>query len=311
MAAATSFRKYLVLVVFVSTTLFLGFCVASVYSAQMTTTSRIAVVTGANKGIGKAIATHLASSNQFSHVILGCRDVGRGEEAVKEISEKNGTNKCKVSSLQLTIGDKSTYSKFCQTIQDQHGKVDVLINNAGTAYKNADPTPFQDQCKPTLDINFRGTVDFTEEMLPLLRKGDDARIVNVASMAGRLSQLRSKELQQQFSDPNLTKEELTNLVDKFESDVKKGCHVQQGWGNSNYGLSKLALIAMTKIWAREETPNKIAVNCCCPGYCDTDMTSHKGHRSPEEGARNAVIPATMENPPYTGEFYADFKIGKW
>ena len=87
-------------------------------------------------------------------------------------------------------------------------------------------------------------------------------------------------------------------------------HSERGWGNSNYGFSKLSVIAMTKVWAREESKNGIAVNCCCPGYCDTGMTSHKGPRSTTEGAKNAVIPATMENPP-AGEFFSDYKISAW
>jgi len=129
-------------------------------------------------------------------------------------------------------------------------------------------------------------------------------------MAGYLSQLRSKELQTAFSSPDLKKKELCELVDKFEVDVKEGKHAERGWGNSNYGLSKLALIAMTKVWAREEAKNGISVNCCCPGYCDTDMTSRKGRRSATEGAKNAVIPATMENPP-KGEYFSDFKVATW
>jgi carbonyl reductase 1 len=296
------------LIIFIFTSLYL-----LSYSVSLSSEMRIGVVTGANKGIGKAIATNLACSGKFSHVILGCRDVARGQAAAEEIS-KLSNHACIVSSHQLIIGDERTHVSFRQSVQDAFGKVDVLINNAGMAFKGADPTPFEEQCKPTLDVNFRGTVEFTEEMLPLVRKGDDARIVNVASKSGYLSQLRSKELQRKFSDPSLTKEELLELVDQFEADVKNGNHIARGWGNSNYGLSKLALIAMTKIWAREETGpgpgTGIAVNCCCPGYCDTDMTSHKGPRSPSEGARNAVIPAVMENPP-RGEFFADFDISTW
>ena len=69
---------------------------------------------------------------------------------------------------------------------------------------------------------------------------------------------------------------------------------------------------MTKVWAREEASNRIKVNCCCPGYCDTDMTSHKGPRPPSDGAKNAVLPAVMEAASCpTGEFFENCGIGKW
>ena len=181
---------------------------------------------------------------------------------------------------------------------------------AGIAFKGADPTPFREQCRPTLAVNFWGTVDFTEEMLPLLRRGRDARMVNVASMAGRLAQLRSGELQRRFASPRLSKEELFSLVRAFEEDVRAGRHLEAGWGNSNYGLSKLALIAATRVWAREEASHGVSVNCCCPGYCDTDMTSHRGTRPASEGARNAVLPAIMEDPP-SGEFFENFAVSSW
>lgn len=185
-------------------------------------TSRVAVVTGANKGIGYHIVQQLASSGQFSHVVLGCRDEQRGQRAAMQIA--SATRRCSVSFQQLTIGDRASHEAFCRAIEGKHGKVDVLINNAGMAFKGSDPTPFKDQCRPTLDVNFWGTVDFTEEILPLVRRGRDSRIVNVASMAGHLSQLRSRELQDRFANPRLTKEELFSLVEKFEASVLHGCH---------------------------------------------------------------------------------------
>ena len=103
---------------------------------------------------------------------------------------------------------------------------------------------------------------------------------------------------------------LRELVDQFETDVLVGKHSEKGWGNSNYGLSKLALIAATKVMAREEAINGIKVNCCCPGFCKTDMTSQKGSRPPKEGALNAVLPATMENCP-SGEFFRNMKASEW
>jgi len=278
--------------------------------------NRIAVVTGANKGIGYAIAVQLAQSGHFSNVILGCRDETRGQNAVRDMVNElkkyaNGNdNVAEISFLQLTIGVKSSHESFRKSVQDQYQKVDVLVNNAGMAFKGSDPTPFAQQCKPTLDVNFRGTFDFTEELLPLVRKGNDPRIVNVASMAGRLGQIKSPELRNRFAASDLTKDELHKLVDQFESDVCDGTHKSKGWGGSNYGFSKLALIAMTRVWAREEMSHHVKVNCCCPGYCDTDMTSNGGPRTASDGAKNAMLPATIEDCP-TGEYFADFKPARW
>ena len=267
--------------------------------------SRIAVVTGANKGIGFCIAVQLGLSGLFSHVILACRDATRGADAAARIQQQV---KAEISCVTLELGNAQSHTDFAQRMQQEFGQIDVLVNNAGTAFKGADPTPFREQCTPTLNVNYRGTVDFTEKMLPLLRRGNDPRIVNVASMSGHLKKLKSKDLQERFSSPSLTTPQLNGLVDDFEASVHDGSHDRKGWSKSNYGLSKLAVIAYTRILARENPD--IAVNSCCPGYCKTDMTSQKGGRDPAEGARNAVMPATMNNPP-SGEFFADFEVSMW
>lgn len=272
---------------------------------------RVAVITGANKGIGYFIALQLGMTGMFQHLILACRDANRGNAAVASIQEQLRPERAEVqvSYAPLLLGDPTSHRALQQHLSENFGKIDVLVNNAAFAYKGSDPTPFVQQCKPTLDVNFRGTVDLTEVLLPLLRKGQDARLVSVASMAGRLSQL-SPELQAKFTSPTLTMPQLYELVHQFEQDVQSGNHVKNGWGNSNYGMSKLAVIAATKIWARQEGP-AIAVNCCCPGWCRTDMSSGTGTSSAEEGARNAVLPAIMVHPPTTGEFFAKLAVSEW
>ena len=270
------------------------------------TAGRVAVVSGSNKGIGFCVALQLGLSGQFQHIILACRDAGRAASAVQSMQAELPSS-VRVEAVPLTVGNGESHSEFAQSMEKSFGKVDCLVNNAGFAYKNADPTPFKDQTKKTLDINYRGTVDFTQSMLPLLRKGKDPRIVNVASMAGRLSQV-SPALQAKFASPSLTLPVLNGLVDDFEASVQDGTHSAKGYSNSNYGMSKLALIAATKVLAREN-PDVVFI-CCCPGYCKTDMTSQKGLRDPSDGAKNAVIPATMENPP-TGAYFSDYKEADW
>jgi carbonyl reductase 1 len=272
-------------------------------------TGRVAVVTGSNKGVGYFIALQLGLSGLFQHVLLGCRDASRADMAVQRLRDQFSSSVA-VSAFPLTLGDSASHGQFASHVRETFGKCDVLVNNAAFAYKGSDPTPFEKQCKPTLDVNFRATVDFTEQMLPLLRlAGADARLVNVASMSGHLKNL-SAEKQAAVSADTLTFPELRELVNDFETRVTAGDGSHKtvaGWGNSNYGMSKLSVIAATKIWARQES---FSVNCCCPGYCKTDMSSQRGERDPADGAKNAVLPATMENPP-TGDFFADYQVAKW
>jgi carbonyl reductase 1 len=272
-----------------------------------TNAGRVAVVTGANRGIGYFIALHLGCSGLFDHIILACRNQRLGNDAMESIRKEIPAT-VSIQSEQLIIGDKASHSAFVKKLEESFGKVDCLINNAGFAFKASDPTPFEKQTKPTLDINFRGTIGFTEALIPLLLKGSDPRIVNVASIAGRLSQL-SPKLQEKFACNDLTMNDLYLIVDDFELRVNMGTHQDYGYSNWNYGMSKLALIAATKILAREYG-HKIAINCCCPGYCKTDMTGQNGTREPKDGARNAVIPATMKNPP-TGEFFSNYAVAEW
>lgn len=276
---------------------------------------RVAVVTGANKGVGYFIALQLGMSGLFQHVLLACRDSNRASTAVQSIQAAldKENKQVHVWTAPLTLGDVDSHKAFASNLEEMFGgKIDVLVNNAAIAYKGSDPTPFQEQCKPTLDVNFRGTVDFTERMIPFLRKGTDARIVNVASMAGGLYQITNPQLKQNLTKPDLIMEELHSLMNQFEHDVLAGQHRQSGWGNSNYGMSKLAVIAATRIWARTlfSDAAKISVNSCCPGYCRTDMSSNKGGRDPADGAKNAVLPATVQNPP-TGQHFADYRVADW
>jgi len=264
---------------------------------------RVAVVTGANKGIGYQIAHQLCKSCDME-VILACRDRARGQEAASRLGAKF---------LQLDLSSDDSIAEFVESLSTQFGRLDVLVNNAGMAYKGSDPTPFDQQTGPTLRVNFWGTVCLTDALLPLIRKtvsyGGHPRLVIVSSMAGRLSQLKP-ELQQQFAARDLDRERLFQLVSKFQVDVANGRHHVEGWGDSNYGLSKLALIAYTKIVAREEGET-MRVNACCPGYCNTDMTSNKGPRAAQVGARSAVKLTLLPDDAPTGEFWQDEQVSVW
>ena len=110
----------------------------------LSTEMRIAVVTGANKGIGREIASQLATSGIFCDVILACRDESRGLEAVGEISKL--PNSCTVTYEPLTIGDTASHEAFCDSISKRYEKIDVLVNNAAIAFKYCSRKNFADFC---------------------------------------------------------------------------------------------------------------------------------------------------------------------
>lgn len=270
--------------------------------------SKVAVVTGANKGIGYAIVKKLCK--EFSGtVILTARDEQRGQEAVKTLSSEG----CSAKFYQLDIISLESIQKFKKFLEEQYGGLDVLINNAGIAYKMASTAPFKEQAEVTLRTNFQGTLDVCHALFPLLRP--HARVVNVSSTAGRLAQV-SEELQKKFKDVTLTEEVLISLMDQFVQDVKDGVHKEKGWSNSAYGTSKIGVTALSKIQARalsQDSREDILLNACCPGWVRTDMAGPKAPKTPDEGAETPVYLALL--PPNAGaphgEFVRDKKVQEW
>lgn len=291
--------------------------------------SRIAVVTGANKGIGFEVVKQLCDSG--FKTIMACRNESLGTNAM-ELLRAEGYN---VEFRSLDISDSNSIKKFKEGIESSYDHVDLLVNNAGIAFKAADPTPFHLQSRPTLAVNYFGTMHFTLAMLPLLLKGiamgcDFApRIVNVASMAGHLKILKSDVLRAKFTSDKLTIEELNSLMEQFVSDVEAtgntdtscaATNEQQqvlfdkGWPSSNYGISKLGVIALTKILAKQYP--QLLCNCCCPGYCDTDMSSHRGIQTAAVGAKTVVAAAQLSasnitDTTTTGAFYQNEAVCSW
>ena len=262
---------------------------------------KVALVTGGNKGIGFQIAKHLGAHGYNVKTIIGCRNVDLGEAAAKELQSAG----CDVVFRQMDICDPSSIERVRASVEEEYGHLDILVNNAAIAFKDSDPTPFREQARPTIMTNFFGTLDVTRAMLPLLRKSTAARIVNIASFTGHLKILRNEGLKAKFTSPTLKVEELESLMREFVTDVEAGTHINNGWPDSCYGMSKLGVIALTKVIAREE--RMILVNACCPGNCATDMTSMRGHKTAEDGSRTptmlALQPEEQSEP--SGKFFTD------
>jgi carbonyl reductase 1 len=262
----------------------------------------IAVVTGSNKGIGFEIAKKLSCYARIK-TIIACRNEKNGLEAVKLLGNE-------VEYQQLDIDDDNSIQSFTNRMMNKYNKIDILVNNAAIAFKQADPTPFHLQASPTVSTNYFGTLKLTQSLLPLIKNSQLKTICNVASEAGHLKTI-NHELQQKFQQSTLTISELNLMMNKFVEDVENKEHEKYGWPNSCYGISKLAVIALTKILAKENPD--LFVNACCPGYCSTDMSSHKGIKTAEQGSETPVFLSTLSlrNEKISGKFYSELREIEW
>ncbi len=214
---------------------------------------RVAIIAGANKGIGLEIARQLG--RQGMTVILGARDERRGQEA----AEKLRADGVDARSLRLDVTSQESIDRAEGRIEKEFGRLDVLVTNAGIFIDDAPPSGLDmKMLRRTYETNFFGPVAVTRAMLPLLRKSPAGRVVNMSSGLASLALT---------SDPKWEFSELNLLA---------------------YNSSKTALNAATVQFAKELRSTPVKVNSADPGYTAIDMNSHQGTRSVEQGARVAV-----------------------
>jgi NAD(P)-dependent dehydrogenase (short-subunit alcohol dehydrogenase family) len=242
----------------------------------MTTIDRkIALVTGANKGIGKAIAQGLAREGFL--VYLGARNVERGTAAAAELAADGD-----VRFLQLDVTDAASIRAATQTIASETGRLDVLINNAGISSTpgsrfRAPADESADNLRTVYETNVFAVVTVTNAFLPLLLRSPAGRIVNITSKRGSIGE--------------------------------EGAWV--GRPNMAYSSSKTALNALTVHYARSLADTTIKVNGAAPGHVATDFNAFTGKRSPEEGAAIAIRLATLDNNGPSGLVFEDEKQLAW
>jgi len=278
--------------------------VARVHGLAATEPRRIALVTGSNKGIGKEIARKFAADPTIEP-ILACRTDGK--ETAAELGCKHA--------VYLDLTDDASIAG-CREYIDKHfdGKLDILVNNAAicfndpTLYGKVKHTPFQEQAAITVQTNYFRTKKLTEALMPCLEKSTIPRIINIASYAGRLGILKSEEKIKAFTSSDLTTEELDAYLNDFVKAVEDGTHAQQGWPNTCYGMSKLGIIAFTRVLARDYP--EMCVNSVDPGYCATDQNQNQGTRPAERGAVTPYLLATTDKK-FSGLHWFDEQEMKW
>ncbi|HJL16715.1 MAG TPA: SDR family NAD(P)-dependent oxidoreductase [Sandaracinaceae bacterium LLY-WYZ-13_1] len=250
----------------------------------MTKRRGTAVVTGASRGIGGAIARGLVAAG------WGVIGTSRGEEGRASV-EASGA---RWHPLDVTRRDS------VGTLAEAVPSLDALVNNAGVALDGFDAEVVQ----RTLAVNFHGAMHVTDALLPAM--GDGARIVMVSSGMGELSGF-SAPIRAGLEDPALDRDALVTLVDSFYEAVCGGSHADHGWPSSAYRVSKAALNALVRVLDRElaDDPRRIRVHAACPGWVATDMGGPSAPRSPAEGADTPIWLVADGTDAPSGRFFRD------
>ncbi|CAL5203393.1 unnamed protein product [Lathyrus oleraceus] len=288
---------------------------------------RYAVVTGANKGIGLEIVKQLASLGVA--VVLTARNEIRGRDAISKLHQIGLSN---VVFHQLDVLDALSIESLTKFIQQQFGRLDILINNAGASCVqvdkeclkalNVDPatwlsgevdnTLFQgviaqtyEKAEECLNTNYYGVKRVTKALLPLLQLSSaKARIVNLSSLRGELKRIPNGRLRNELGAvEELSEEKIDTIVKKFLYDFKGNALEANGWGMMlpAYSISKASLNAYTRVLARNN-PHML-INCVHPGFVSTDLNWHKGTMTVDDGARGPIMLALLSDEGPTGCYF--------
>ncbi len=241
----------------------------------MTENSRIALVTGANQGIGLQIATDLAASGLT--VLLASRNLDRGKTAAQTVEGD-------VHPIQLDVTDEASIHAAVAQVEQRFGRLDILINNAAISRANGPESETMhdyiqrsratlisvDEVRNIWETNVFGVLAVTQAFVPLLRKSEAARIVNVSSSLGSLT--------------------INSTPNPYRATFNPG-----------YGASKTALNAITLAFAIDLEAEGIKVNAVTPGFTSTALTNYEGTETVQQGAAEAVRVALSGEAP-TGTF---------
>ncbi|XP_033108136.1 carbonyl reductase [NADPH] 1-like isoform X1 [Anneissia japonica] len=262
-------------------------------------TQQIALVTGGNKGIGFSIVRALCKEVKECIVYLTARNEERGKAAVEELKKEG----LQPRFHQLDIDSLESIDRLKEFLKSTHGGLDILVNNAGV-YK-----PNDVQAKMIIATNYTGTLNVCRALLPIIRP--HGRVCNVASLLATMSFTKLSTARRQKFREAKTEDDVSKLMADFVESVEKETLIEEGWVQAAYDVSKMGVIALTKIQAAalnsDSSKQDVLINCCCPGYVNTDMTDHKGIKTPDEGAVTPVfcvlLPANSSE--YQGNFLSD------
>lgn len=270
--------------------------------------AKVAVVTGANKGIGFAVVKSLLKRFDGT-VYLTARDDTRGQAAVAELNKLG----LKPAYHQLDVTDRTSITKFRDHLKATHGGVDILINNAGVA-SGFEENPTYEESKYIIDTNYNSFLIMEELLFPLVK--DYGRIVNISSDCGHLSNVKNKYWIEKLSNKDLKREDINEFVQWYlKSRMNKTFDrndIADGGTCASYRVAKVALCALTRIQQKELEDRNISVNSMHPGLVQTDMTHDVGFFTPDQAAETPVYLALDAPPSLRGAYvWYDRKVLDW
>lgn len=265
------------------------------------------VVTGANKGIGRALVSAILDQAADTFVFLGSRDPKRGEEARAKVVDGHDGWGDRVQVLAIDVTDDASVQGAADQAKASLAGDELygLVNNAGVGLGSGDMAH-------VLDVNARGILRVSDAFVPLVQDG--GRVVNVTSAAGPSFIAKcSPERQKQLTDPEVSRDTVAaTIAEAIELATNDGDFDAAGLGDGDaYGVSKACANAYTLVFAREHP--ELRVNACTPGFIETDLTrpfleksgksaDDVGMKSPDEGTRAPMF-LLFGDPPGTGRYY--------
>ncbi|XP_023942163.2 carbonyl reductase [NADPH] 1-like [Bicyclus anynana] len=270
--------------------------------------SKVAVVTGSNKGIGFGIVKALCQ--RFDGVVyLTSRDETRGKEAVAKLNELG----LKPEYHQLDVGDRNSVEKFRDYIKAKYGGLDILINNAAVLDADFMSGTYEDVVN-SININYKSIFSMKELIYPLVR--NNGRIINISSDCGHLSNLKNEYWIKRLSKADLSEADVNEFVNWYVESKKNNTYNPEDFADGGtiptYRVSKIALSAVTMVHQREFESKNISINSMHPGLVRTDMTSGSGFFSTDEAAETPVYLALDAPQSLKGAYvWFDKKVLDW
>jgi len=276
---------------------------------------KVAVITGASRGIGLATAKELCNRLKVGHIYC----TTRGDTSYLDVlmKEELGSKADMIQFHTMEVTDIVSIVQLRNKIFEKHGQIDILINNAGMYfYPCNDPTEHFCQVQRTLQINYWGLKNVCNAFLPML--ADNARIVNMSSHLGHLSSIPGTDIKVQLGNPNLTEQDLDNLVLSYQNHCTAfhDDFEAVGWPRCAYSVSKVAVNAYTRILQRqleEKGYDGVVVNSIHPGSRHSKI-SQESPLDASDAAKAVICTALLAHPcehPRGKFIWHDLQIIDW